>query len=219
MDSIGRSLRPLLAPASSPAAISTARPATARYAVRHRFCLHFGFTQRDVMRVPTDRLGKRQLVFEYIQSVTPFGRTCQPGTTQTLTDLRRAPLSVTCQLVKRPSYCFGCFGRYRRTRSLRCVIDLDLKHREFGLEFARFRFGSFLCVEHRLHLTVDLYAETFGDRDIGAHDVPGYWLLGRHRHGLSHHGPPFLRSGRRRIMGAGSTRVDAFAKNPFQPAT
>ena len=55
MDSIGRSLRPLLAAASSPAAISTARPATARYADRSRACLRFGFTQRDVMRVSTDR--------------------------------------------------------------------------------------------------------------------------------------------------------------------
>ena len=44
----------LLAPASSPAAISTARLATARYTGRSRACLRFGFTQRDVMRVPSD---------------------------------------------------------------------------------------------------------------------------------------------------------------------
>jgi hypothetical protein len=53
MDSIERS--PLLAPASSPAAINTARLATARYTGRSRACLRFGFTQRDVMRVPSDR--------------------------------------------------------------------------------------------------------------------------------------------------------------------
>src|SRR4051794_14146164 len=84
MDSTGRSLRPLRAPASSPAATSTARPATARYAGRSQFCLHFGFTQRDVIRVPTDRSGQRQLSLTYIQNVTPFGRTCQPGTASAL---------------------------------------------------------------------------------------------------------------------------------------
>src|SRR5258708_26178651 len=55
MDSIGRSLRPGLAPALSPAAISAASPATATYAGRSRVCLRFGFTQRDVMCVPSDR--------------------------------------------------------------------------------------------------------------------------------------------------------------------
>jgi hypothetical protein len=52
MDSIKRS--PLLASASSPAAISMARLATARYTGRSRVCLHFEFAPRDVMRVPSD---------------------------------------------------------------------------------------------------------------------------------------------------------------------
>ena len=50
IDSMERS--PLLAPASAPAAISTARLATARYKGRSRVCLRFGFTQRMVMRAP-----------------------------------------------------------------------------------------------------------------------------------------------------------------------
>src|SRR6266850_7124528 len=87
MDSTGRSRRPLLAPASPPAAISKARLATARYAGRSRFCLHSGFTQRDVIRVPTDRSGQRRLLLKYIENVTPFGRPCQPGTPSAL--LRR----------------------------------------------------------------------------------------------------------------------------------
>src|SRR4051794_22745185 len=52
MDSIGRS--PPRAPASPPAAISTARLAIPRYTGRRRACLHFEFTPRDVMRVPSD---------------------------------------------------------------------------------------------------------------------------------------------------------------------
>ena len=56
MDSIARS--PPLAPASSPAATSTARLATARYTGRSRMCLCFGFTQRDVMRVPSDQVSR-----------------------------------------------------------------------------------------------------------------------------------------------------------------
>src|SRR5690349_17990288 len=52
MDSIARS--PLLAPASSPAATSTAKLAAARYTGRSHLCLRFEFTQRDVMRVPSD---------------------------------------------------------------------------------------------------------------------------------------------------------------------
>src|SRR3954447_19615175 len=52
LDSIGRS--PPRAPASPPAAISTARLATRRYTGRRRACLHFEFTPRDVMRVPSD---------------------------------------------------------------------------------------------------------------------------------------------------------------------
>src|SRR3981189_2498126 len=51
-NSIGRS--PPRAPASPPAAISTARQATARYAGRSRVCLRLKFTSRDVICVPSD---------------------------------------------------------------------------------------------------------------------------------------------------------------------
>jgi hypothetical protein len=40
-------------------------------------------------------------LYEYIQNVTPFGRTCQPGTTQTLMAPRTTPPSVTRQLLPR----------------------------------------------------------------------------------------------------------------------
>src|SRR3954453_12306396 len=64
MDSIGRSLRPPLACASPAAAINTVRAATARRAGCGRLCLYSGFTQRDVMHVPT-RSGQRQPVVTY----------------------------------------------------------------------------------------------------------------------------------------------------------
>src|SRR5882757_4160490 len=98
MDSIG--LQPLLAPALSPAAISTARLATATHASRSRVCLRFGFTQRDVMRLLTDRVYASLYSSRYR---TSFGRTCQLGTTQMLLDPRRAPARRALARKKRPS--------------------------------------------------------------------------------------------------------------------
>jgi hypothetical protein len=49
--STGRSLRPLLADASPPAAISTAEATAPRKTGHARLCLLFGLTQRDVIRV------------------------------------------------------------------------------------------------------------------------------------------------------------------------
>src|SRR6266851_4100079 len=55
MDSTKRSPRRSVAPTWSPAAISAARPAMASCAGRSLNCLRFGFTKRDLIRVPSDR--------------------------------------------------------------------------------------------------------------------------------------------------------------------
>src|SRR5882757_9860796 len=55
MDSTTRSLRRSVAPTGPVAEIRDARPATARCAGRSLVGLRFGFTKRDLIRVPSDQ--------------------------------------------------------------------------------------------------------------------------------------------------------------------
>jgi len=82
MDSIALSLRPLLAPHSSPASSAEPRPPTARYAAA-RVCLRLRKSHKETsVRVPFDRQSVlRQTVFIRFPQLTPFDRT-QPTRTR-----------------------------------------------------------------------------------------------------------------------------------------
>src|ERR1700687_4556873 len=57
------------------------------YTGRSRVCLRFGFAKPNVMRVPSDR-GYASL--HLTRHITPFGRTCQVGTSRMLMGSVRA---------------------------------------------------------------------------------------------------------------------------------